>query len=39
MLEQNNQIDHNKVLEDFCKKQKERIKKLKAKQKKNGKSK
>jgi len=33
MLKQENQVDHDKVLKDFVKKQKERIKKLKNKQK------
>ncbi len=31
MLKQENQVDHDKVLKDFVKKQKERIKKLKDK--------
>jgi len=31
MLKQENQVDHDQVLKDFVKKQKERIKKLKDK--------
>ena len=34
MLKQENQVDHDKVLKDFVKKQKERIEKLKEKRKK-----
>jgi hypothetical protein len=31
MIKQENQVDHDKILKDFVKKQKERIKKLKDK--------
>jgi hypothetical protein len=37
MIKQENQVDHDQVLKDFVKKQKERIEKLKEKRKQNNK--
>ena len=37
MIKQENQVDHDQVLKDFVKKQKDRIEKLKEKRKKNNK--
>ena len=37
MIKQENKVDHDQVLKDFVKKQKDRIEKLKEKRKKNNK--